>query len=82
MPIITLELNAILIGQAKHLFKMMIQKMNVLEKYKHVLESFHDHSEFLQKKRYAFLLSIKSLIIKLGAWAKKAGYAYEPTLSY
>ncbi|KAA3644303.1 MAG: LysM peptidoglycan-binding domain-containing protein [Bacteroidetes bacterium] len=54
-------------------------KDECFRKYKHVLESFHDHSEFLQKKRYAFLFEYK--ITDYKAWAhglKKAGYATNP----
>lgn len=47
--------------------------------YKTALESFHDHSEFLKKRRYAFLFELKPTDYK--GWAKglkKAGYATNP----
>lgn len=47
--------------------------------YKTALESFHDHSEFLKKNRYAFLFKLKPTDYK--GWAKglkKAGYATNP----
>lgn len=54
-------------------------KDECFRKYKNVLESYHDHSEFLKKKRYAFLFDLKSTDYK--GWAKglkKAGYATNP----
>jgi len=48
-------------------------------KYKHVLDSYRDHSEFLKKSRYAFLFELK--ITDYKGWArglKKAGYATNP----
>lgn len=48
-------------------------------KYKSVLDSYHDHSEFLKKQRYAFLFELKPTDYK--GWAKglkKAGYATNP----
>jgi LysM repeat protein len=47
--------------------------------YKHPLESFHDHSEFLKRSRYAALFELKLTDYK--GWAhglKKAGYATNP----
>lgn len=47
--------------------------------YKSASESFHDHSEFLKKNRYAFLFELKPTDYK--GWAKglkKAGYATNP----
>lgn len=54
-------------------------KDECFRKYKNVLESYHDHSEFLKKKRYAFLFELKPTDYK--GWAKglkKAGYATNP----
>jgi LysM repeat protein len=55
------------------------EKDECFRKYKTVLESFHDHSEFLKKKRYAFLFEYEVTDYK--KWAhglKKAGYATNP----
>lgn len=54
-------------------------KDECFRKYKTVLESYRDHSDFLQKKRYAFLFELKPTDYK--GWAKglkKAGYATNP----
>lgn len=54
-------------------------KDECFRKYKTVLESYRDHSEFLQKKRYAFLFDLETTDYK--GWArglKKAGYATNP----
>lgn len=54
-------------------------KDECFRKYKTVLESYRDHSEFLKKKRYAFLFDLKLTDYK--GWAKglkKAGYATNP----
>lgn len=48
-------------------------------KYKNARESFHDHSEFLKRQRYAFLFDYD--ITDYKSWAKglkKAGYATNP----
>ena len=48
-------------------------------KYKNARESFHDHSEFLKRQRYAFLFDYE--ITDYKSWAKglkKAGYATNP----
>ena len=58
---------------------MMIKKMNVLEKYNKVKDSYDDHSEFLLKPRYANLFEYELTDYK--SWAKglkKAGYATNP----
>lgn len=55
------------------------EKDECFRKYKTVLESYQDHSDFLQKKRYAFLFEYE--ITDYKAWAKglkKAGYATNP----
>ena len=55
------------------------EKDECFRKYKSVLESFRDHSEFLKKPRYAFLFELKPTDYK--GWAKglkKAGYATNP----
>lgn len=55
------------------------EKDECFRKYKTVLESYRDHSDFLQKKRYAFLFDLK--ITDYKGWAKglkKAGYATNP----
>ncbi len=55
------------------------EKDECFRKYKTVLESYKDHSDFLQKKRYAFLFNLK--ITDYKGWAKglkKAGYATNP----
>ncbi len=55
------------------------KKNECFRKYKHVLDSYHDHSEFLKKRRYAFLFDLKPTDYK--GWAKglkKAGYATNP----
>ncbi|MAY83948.1 MAG: glycoside hydrolase [Flavobacteriales bacterium] len=55
------------------------RKNECFRKYKHVLESYRDHSEFLKKPRYAFLFELKPTDYK--GWAhglKKAGYATNP----
>lgn len=47
--------------------------------YSHAKESYKDHSEFLQKQRYAFLFDYK--ITDYKSWAKglkQAGYATDP----
>ena len=47
--------------------------------YKKAEESYRDHSDFLQKSRYAFLFDLKPTDYK--GWAKglkKAGYATNP----
>ncbi len=54
-------------------------KNECFRKYKTVLESYHDHSEFLKKRRYAFLFELE--ITDYKAWAKglkQAGYATNP----
>jgi LysM repeat protein len=54
-------------------------KDECFRKYKNVLDSYKDHSDFLQKKRYAFLFDLKPTDYK--GWAnglKKAGYATNP----
>ncbi len=54
-------------------------KDECFRKYKSVLESYRDHSEFLKKKRYASLFDLK--ITDYKGWAKglkKAGYATNP----
>lgn len=54
-------------------------KDECFRKYKTALESFHDHSDFLKRKRYAFLFELKTTDYK--GWAKglkKAGYATNP----
>ena len=54
-------------------------KDECFRKYKHVLDSYRDHSDFLQKKRYASLFDLK--ITDYKGWAKglkKAGYATNP----
>ena len=55
------------------------EKDECFRKYNHVLESYEDHSDFLKKKRYAFLFDLK--ITDYKGWAnglKKAGYATNP----
>jgi len=55
------------------------RKNECFRKYKHVLDSYHDHSEFLKKSRYADLFALKPSDYK--GWAhglKKAGYATNP----
>lgn len=55
------------------------RKNECFRKYKHVLDSYHDHSEFLKKSRYADLFALKTTDYK--GWArglKKAGYATNP----
>lgn len=55
------------------------EKDECFRKYKTVLESFRDHSDFLKRKRYAFLFELK--ITDYKGWAKglkKAGYATNP----
>ncbi len=55
------------------------EKDECFRKYKTVLESYRDHSEFLKKKRYAFLFELD--ITDYKGWAKglkKAGYATNP----
>lgn len=55
------------------------EKDECFRKYKSVLDSYHDHSDFLKKKRYAFLFDLKLTDYK--GWAKglkKAGYATNP----
>lgn len=55
------------------------EKDECFRKYKTVLESYRDHSEFLKKKRYAFLFELDRTDYK--GWAKglkKAGYATNP----
>ncbi|MEQ8908064.1 MAG: glucosaminidase domain-containing protein [Vicingaceae bacterium] len=55
------------------------EKDECFRKYKHVLDSYRDHSDFLKKKRYAFLFDLK--ITDYKGWAKglkKAGYATNP----
>ncbi len=56
-------------------------KDECFRKYKHVLESFDDHSNFLRTRpRYAFLFELDLKDYK--GWArglKKAGYATDPT---
>jgi LysM repeat protein len=55
------------------------RKNECFRKYKHVLDSYHDHSEFLKKPRYADLFALKTTDYK--GWAhglKKAGYATNP----
>jgi len=54
-------------------------KDECFRKYKTVLDSYRDHSEFLKKKRYAFLFDLE--ITDYKGWAKglkKAGYATNP----
>lgn len=54
-------------------------KNECFRKYNSVLESYHDHSEFLKKKRYAALFELD--ITDYKAWAKglkDAGYATNP----
>lgn len=54
-------------------------KDECFRKYKTALESFADHSDFLKRKRYAFLFELKPTDYK--GWAKglkKAGYATNP----
>lgn len=55
------------------------EKDECFRKYKKVLDSYRDHSDFLMKKRYAFLFDLK--ITDYKGWAKglkKAGYATNP----
>lgn len=55
------------------------EKDECFRKYNSVLESFHDHSEFLKRARYASLFELK--ITDYKGWArglKKAGYATNP----
>jgi len=55
------------------------KKDECFRKYKTVLESYRDHSDFLMKKRYEFLFDLKTTDYK--GWAKglkKAGYATNP----
>lgn len=55
------------------------KKDECFRKYESVLASFRDHSEFLKKKRYAFLFELE--ITDYKSWAKglkKAGYATNP----
>lgn len=55
------------------------KKDECFRKYKTVLDSYHDHSEFLKKNRYAFLFDLD--ITDYKGWAKglkKAGYATNP----
>jgi len=55
------------------------KKDECFRKYKTVLESYRDHSEFLKKKRYEFLFDLK--ITDYKGWAKglkQAGYATNP----
>jgi len=55
------------------------KKGECFRSYKSAADSYADHSEFLQKKRYAFLFDLKKTDYK--AWAKglkKAGYATNP----
>ena len=54
-------------------------KNECFRKYKSAAESYADHSQFLQKKRYEFLFDLEPTDYK--AWAKglkKAGYATNP----
>jgi len=55
-------------------------KNECFRKYSNVLESYHDHSQFLQgRSRYAFLFDLKKTDYR--GWAKglrKAGYATNP----
>ena len=54
-------------------------KDECFRKYKHPLESYRDHSDFLKRPRYAFLFEYKTTDYK--SWAKglkKAGYATNP----
>lgn len=59
-------------------------KSECFRKYKNVLESYEDHSQFLKnRKRYAFLFDLKNTDYE--NWAhglKKAGYATDPTYAY
>lgn len=55
------------------------EKDECFRKYNSVLESFHDHSEFLKRARYAALFELD--ITDYKGWAKglkKAGYATNP----
>ncbi len=54
-------------------------KHECFRKYKNIETSYHDHSEFLKKKRYAKLFNLSPTDYK--GWArglKKAGYATNP----
>lgn len=55
------------------------RKDECFRSYKHALESYRDHSEFLKRSRYASLFTLKTTDYK--GWAKglkKAGYATNP----
>ena len=66
--------------KGKKIYKDDDKKHECFRKYKHVLASYKDHSDFLTRyKRYAFLFQYKTTDYK--KWAKglrKAGYATNP----
>jgi LysM repeat protein len=65
--------------EGEKLFKDDDKKDECFRKYKTAAESFNDHANFLQKKRYAPLFELK--ITDYKGWAKglkKAGYATNP----
>ncbi|MEM7161410.1 MAG: glucosaminidase domain-containing protein [Bacteroidota bacterium] len=65
--------------KGKKVFKDDDAKDECFRKYKSAADSYADHSEFLQKQRYAFLFDLKVTDYK--GWAKglkKAGYATNP----
>ena len=67
--------------KGKKVYKDDDKKHECFRKYKHVLASYKDHSNFLVRyKRYAFLFQYKTTDYK--KWAKglkKAGYATNPS---
>ena len=70
--------------KGKKIYKDDDKKHECFRKYKHVLDSYKDHSAFLSKyKRYAFLFAYKRTDYK--KWAKglkKAGYATNPSYAH
>lgn len=65
--------------KGKKVYKDDDAKNECFRKYKSAADSYEDHSQFLQKKRYAFLFNLGPTDYK--AWAKglkKAGYATNP----
>ena len=65
--------------EGKRVYKDDDKKNECFRKYKDAMESFKDHSEFLQKNRYKSLYDLNPLDYK--GWAKglkKAGYATNP----
>lgn len=65
--------------EGKKVYKDDDRKNECFRKYRHAMESFEDHSEFLQKRRYRSLFELDPLDYK--GWAKglkRAGYATNP----